>query len=54
MHDQTSAENELKTLETLCPSSCVERDTLSGVMVAYMASVTPIGASSPAKSPPAK
>jgi len=54
MHDQTSAENELKTLERLCPSSCVERETLSGVMLAYKASTPPVGASQPAPSPPAK
>lgn len=52
MRDQPSAENEMKTLEKLCPSGCDEYDALSKVMLAYMVSVMPTGVSSP--SPPAK
>jgi tetratricopeptide (TPR) repeat protein len=54
MKDQESAEDEMKTLETLCPSGCVERDTLSGVLLAYKASMTPLSATPPATQPQAK
>jgi tetratricopeptide (TPR) repeat protein len=54
MHDQTSAENELKTLETLCPSGCEERDTLSNVMLEYAANMALSGAPSPAPPPKGK
>lgn len=47
MYNQPSAEKELKTLETLCPSGCEERDTLSNVLIAY-------GASMALTTPPAK
>jgi tetratricopeptide (TPR) repeat protein len=54
MRDQPLADSELKTLEKLCPSGCAERDTLSNVMLAYMASTPPSRAPSPATPPPAK
>jgi len=52
MRDPVSADNELKTLQELCPTGCVERDTLSNALLAYVASTVPLGASPPA--PPAK
>jgi len=47
MKDQASAQNELKTLDRLCPSGCESRDALSKVLLAYIASTTPIGAPAP-------
>ena len=44
MKDPASAQNELKTLDGLCPSGCESRDALSRVVLAYIASTTPIGA----------
>ena len=44
MHDQTSAQNELVTLDRLCPSGCESRDALSKVGLAYIATTTPVGA----------
>ena len=35
MHDQASAQNELTTLATLCPSGCDERDALTKALAAY-------------------
>jgi predicted Zn-dependent protease len=44
MHDQASAQKELDTLASLCPSGCDERDTLTKAMAAY----TPPATASPA------
>jgi tetratricopeptide (TPR) repeat protein len=44
MHDQPSAQKELDTLASLCPSGCDERDALTKALAAY----TP-----PAGTPPA-
>ena len=35
MHDMPSAQHELETLATLCPSGCDERDTLTKAIAAY-------------------
>jgi tetratricopeptide (TPR) repeat protein len=49
MHDQTSAQHELDTLTTLCPSGCDERDVLTKAMAAYVppAGTTPAAATVP-------
>jgi tetratricopeptide (TPR) repeat protein len=46
MHDQASAQHELDTLSTLCPSGCEERDVLTKAVAAYVppASATPAAA----------
>lgn len=36
MHDQASAQKELDTLASLCPSGCDERDALTKAMAAYV------------------
>jgi tetratricopeptide (TPR) repeat protein len=41
MGDQASAANELKTLETLCPSGCDERDMLTKAIAAYVPPAAP-------------
>ena len=41
MKNRESAESELKTLETLCPSGCVERSALSEVVLIYKANLVP-------------
>ncbi len=35
MHDQASAQNELQTLASLCPSGCDEKDALTKALAAY-------------------
>jgi lipoprotein NlpI len=47
MHDQASAQHELDTLASLCPSGCDERDTLTKAMATY-ASAAPSTAAVPA------
>ncbi|HXC57305.1 MAG TPA: tetratricopeptide repeat protein [Rhizomicrobium sp.] len=44
LHDQASAQHELDTLASLCPSGCDERDTLTKAIAAY---VPPAGAAAP-------
>jgi len=44
MHDPVSAQKELDTLASLCPSGCVERDTLTKSIAAYVPpAATPAG-----------
>ena len=47
MRDLPSANGELNTLVSLCPSGCEERDTLTNVIASYMVSMTPIVATTP-------
>jgi len=53
MHDQASAQHELDTLASLCPSGCDERDVLTKAVAAYAPAggTTPAAASAPAASP---
>lgn len=53
MNDLPSAQNELATLATLCPSGCDERDTLTKSIAAYVppAGATPAAATTPASTP---
>ncbi|HUO90505.1 MAG TPA: tetratricopeptide repeat protein [Rhizomicrobium sp.] len=53
MHDQASAQHELDTLASLCPSGCDERDTLTKAMAAYAATAAPATAAAPAGTAPA-
>jgi tetratricopeptide (TPR) repeat protein len=48
MHDQASAQHELDTLASLCPSGCDERDTLTKAMATYASAATPATAAAPA------
>ena len=49
MHDQASAQHELDTLSTLCPSGCEERDVLTKAVAAYV----PAAGATPAAAAPA-
>jgi tetratricopeptide (TPR) repeat protein len=58
MHDMASAQKEMDTLATLCPSGCDERDTLAKAMAAAVPAAAPAaipsaapGSAAPAKSP---
>lgn len=54
MHDQASAQKELDTLASLCPSGCDERDALTKAMAAYVPPAAPAAANAPAQpTPPA-
>jgi predicted Zn-dependent protease len=48
MHDQASAQHELDTLASLCPSGCDERDTLTKSMATYASTAAPATAATPA------
>ncbi|MBL6939098.1 MAG: tetratricopeptide repeat protein [Alphaproteobacteria bacterium] len=54
MHDQTSAQHELDTMTTLCPSGCDERDVLTKAMAAYVppAGATPAATTTPPATTP--
>ena len=41
LHDPVSAQKELDTLTSLCPSGCDERDTLAKSIAAYQPAATP-------------
>ena len=47
MHDQASAQHELDTLASLCPSGCDERDTLTKAIATYASNAAPATASAP-------
>ena len=53
MHDQPSAQKELDTLASLCPSGCDERDALTKAMAAYVppAGATPAAVSTTTPAP---
>ena len=55
MNDLTSAQGELTTLASLCPSGCDERDVLTKAIAAYMppAGAAPVAAAAPASAPAA-
>jgi predicted Zn-dependent protease len=53
MHDQASAQHELDTLATLCPSGCDERDTLTKSMATYASTAAPATAATPTTPPTA-
>ncbi|HEV2653254.1 MAG TPA: tetratricopeptide repeat protein [Rhizomicrobium sp.] len=61
MHDMPSAQHELETLASLCPSGCDERDTLTKAISAYAPATnataapaaTPTAAAAPAATPTA-
>lgn len=50
--DIASAQKELATLATLCPSGCDERDALSKAIANYKPSPTTAASSAPTSSPP--
>ena len=52
MNDLASAQNELTTLASLCPSGCDEKDVLTKAIAAYApASTQPVAATTPASAP---
>jgi predicted Zn-dependent protease len=55
MNDLTSAQGELTTLASLCPSGCDERDVLTKAIAAYTppAGAAPVAAATPASAPAA-
>jgi hypothetical protein len=55
MNDMASAQNELTTLASLCPSGCDERDVLTKAIAAYTppAGSPPVAAATPASAPAA-
>ncbi|HEX4302460.1 MAG TPA: tetratricopeptide repeat protein [Rhizomicrobium sp.] len=53
MHDLPSAQHELDTLASLCPSGCDERDTLTKAVAAYAPAPAPATQATPATAPAA-
>ena len=53
MHDQASAQHELDTLTTLCPSGCDEKDVLTKAIAAYVPPAAPTPASTAPATPAA-
>jgi len=53
MNDLASAQGELTTLASLCPSGCDERDVLTKAIAAYAppAGAAPVAAAAPASAP---
>jgi tetratricopeptide (TPR) repeat protein len=51
MHDMPSAQHELETLASLCPSGCDERDTLTKAISAYAPPATNAAAAPAAAAP---
>lgn len=53
MNDLASAQNELSTLASLCPSGCDERDVLTKAIAAYSppAGTPPVAAATPSSAP---
>ena len=53
MNDLASAQNELTTLASLCPSGCDEKDVLTKAIAAYTppAGTQPVAATTPASAP---